>query len=76
MNIVKTHISERTECEDTVPLFQIIFLEGGGRGIFRGSVEGVAILLISFQEELNTVSPPPLKRFSNISYWMKGRGGV
>ena len=58
MNIVKTCISERKEGEETVRLFKIIFLKLRGRGICRGSVEGGAILLISFQEELNTVSPP------------------
>ena len=39
-NIVNTKISERTEGEETVPLFQITFLEGGGRGICIGSVDG------------------------------------
>ena len=32
-DIVNTPIFERTEDAETGPLFQIIFLEGGGRGI-------------------------------------------
>ena len=43
VNIVKTHISERTEGADTVPLFQIPFIEEGGRGMCRGSVDGGSI---------------------------------
>ena len=35
-NIVNTPISERTEGEDTVPLFQIIFIEVGVRVIYGG----------------------------------------
>ena len=37
-NIVNTPISDSTEGEDTVPLFQIIFIEAGGVGICGGSV--------------------------------------
>ena len=33
-NTVNTPISERTEGEDKVPLFQIIFIELGRRGIY------------------------------------------
>ena len=37
-NIVNTPISDSTEGEDTVPLFQYIFLEVGGIGIYGGPV--------------------------------------
>ena len=37
-NIVNTQISERTEVEGTVPLFQILFIEGGWRGICGGQL--------------------------------------
>ena len=30
MNIFKTHISELTDAKNTVPLFRILFIEGGG----------------------------------------------
>ena len=49
-NIVNTQISECTEGKDTAPLFQIIFLEGLGRGICGGLVEGGAILGILLVE--------------------------
>ena len=42
-DIVNTKISECTEGSDKATLFQIIFLEGRGRGICGGSVDGVAI---------------------------------
>ena len=38
-NIFNTTISERAEGEDTLPLFQIIFLEGRERGICGGAVD-------------------------------------
>ena len=56
INIVKTQISERTEGEDTVPMFQIIFLEVGGRGICGGSVEGGARLCMLSVEKCSTDS--------------------
>ena len=40
--IVNTPISERAEGAYTCPLFQILFLEGGGRGICGGAVAGEA----------------------------------
>ena len=43
-NIVKNKISECTEGSYKATLFQIIFLEGGERGICGGSVEGEEIL--------------------------------
>ena len=55
-NIVNTPISERTEGEDTAPLFQIIFIEVGGRGICGGSVKVVARLCMLVVDECNTAS--------------------
>ena len=55
-NIVNSKISERTEGEDTVPLFQILFIEVGGRGICGWSVEGGSRLCMSLMEEFNAVS--------------------
>ena len=55
-NIFNTPISERKEGEGTVPLFQIISLEVGRRGICGGSVEDVARFCISSVEEYNTAS--------------------
>ena len=55
-NIVNTQISERTEGEDTGTLFQIIFIEGWGRRIFGGSVEGGAIFCMPLVEKCNTES--------------------
>ena len=57
-NIVNTKISERTDSEDTVTLFQIIFIEGGGRRICGGSVECGAIFCMLLIDECNTESPP------------------
>ena len=39
-NIVSTQISERTEDEDTVPLFKMKFIEGEGRRICVWKVYG------------------------------------
>ena len=55
-NIVNTPISEHTEGEDKVPLFQIIFIEVGRRGICGGSVEGGVRLCMSWVDECNTAS--------------------
>ena len=46
-NIVNTPISESTEGENKVPLFQMIFIEVGGRGICGGPVEGGLRLCMS-----------------------------
>ena len=55
-NIVNTQISELTEGEDTVPMFQIISLEVGRRGICVESVDGGARLCMSLVDKFNTVS--------------------
>ena len=55
-NIVNTKISEYTEGSNKATLFQILFLEGGERGICGGSVDGGAILCMSLVEECNIVS--------------------
>ena len=55
-NIVNTKISERTEGEETVPLFKIIFLEGGGRGICVGAVDGGSRFCMLLVDKCNTVS--------------------
>ena len=55
-NIVKTKISECTEGSDKVTLFQIIFIEGGERGICGGSVDGGLILCMSLVYKFNIVS--------------------
>ena len=39
-NVVKNTIGDPGEAEDTGPLFQIRFLEGGGTGICRREVAG------------------------------------
>ena len=46
-NIVNTPISESKEGENKVPLFQMIFIEVGGRGICGGPVEGGLRLCLS-----------------------------
>ena len=56
MEIFKNTISERKEGEDTVTLFQIIVLEGWGRLMCGGAVEGEAILCTSLVIEYHTVS--------------------
>ena len=56
MNKVRKPISERTEGEDTVPNFQILFIEGGGRRLCRGLVEGESKFYILLAEEYNKVS--------------------
>ena len=55
-NIVNTKISECTEGSDQSTLFQILFLERGGRGISGGSVNGGAIFCISLLYKCNTIS--------------------
>ena len=57
-NIVNTKISERTDSEDTVTLFQIIFIEGGGRRICGGAVECGARFCMLLVDECNKESPP------------------
>ena len=56
INIINTKISDRTEGEDTGTLFQIIFLQGWGRGMCGGAVEGEEILCTSLVREYNIVS--------------------
>ena len=55
-NIVNTKISECIEGSDKATLFQILFIEGGDRGICGGSVDGGAILYMSLVHKCNTVS--------------------
>ena len=55
-DIVTNPISENTEVADTGPLFQIQFLEGGGRGIFRGVVSSRDKLCMSLVEYCNIAS--------------------
>ena len=55
-NIVNTPISDSTEGEDKVPLFEIIFIEVGGRRICGGSVEGEVRLCMPLVDEYNTAS--------------------
>ena len=55
-NIVNTQMSESTEGEDKVTLFQIIFIEVGGRGICGGTVEDGVRLCMSLVDECNTAS--------------------
>ena len=55
-NIVNTKISECIEGSDKATLFQIIFLEGWGRGIFGGLVDGGAIFCMLLLYRCNTVS--------------------
>ena len=71
MKIDKNPISEHTEGEDTVPLFQIIFIEVGKRGMCRGSVEGVARLCMLLVDECNTVSHIP--EIGSIKYLPRGK---
>ena len=55
-NIVSTQISERTEGEDTGPLFQFLFIEGGGRKICGVAVDDGARFCMSLADNYNKVS--------------------
>ena len=55
-NIVNTPISERIEVEHKFSLFQIIFIEVGGRVICRGSVEVGVRLYMLLVDECTTAS--------------------
>ena len=52
----KVHTNDLGEGEDTGPMFQILFLEGGGRGICRGELAGGARFFILYVDKYNTSS--------------------
>ena len=55
-NIVNIKISEHKEGEGTVPMFQILFIEGGGRRICGGAVDCGERFCMSLVLECNTES--------------------
>ena len=73
-NIVNTKISECTEGSEKATLFQILFLEGGERGICGGSLGGGAIFCMSLVEECNTLSHTQSK--GSGKYPPGGKDGV
>ena len=75
-NMINTIISERAEGEETGPLFQIRFLEGGGRGICGGAVAGGEILCMSLVGELNTASHTRVRRSGEDHPGVKEGAGV
>ena len=54
--IVNNHIRDPEKGTDTGPMFQIRFLEGGGRGIYGIAVEGGSIFCMYLVVECNTSS--------------------